>query len=89
MPLYRLLDNKYYLDAFNQAVFAKGARLLGGTFWKIGDQALIDGMGVNGSWKAVGWVASVLRLFQTGYIYHYAFGMIIGLVAMLYFVARI
>jgi NADH-quinone oxidoreductase subunit L len=89
MPLYRLLDNKYYLDAFNQAIFAKGALLLGGTFWKVGDQTLIDGVGVNGSWKAVGWVASVLRLFQTGYIYHYAFGMIIGLVAMIYFVARI
>ncbi len=89
MPLYRLLDNKYYLDAFNQAVFAKGARLLGGAFWRVGDQAIIDGAGVNGSWKAVGWIASVLRLFQTGYIYHYAFGMIVGLVAMIYFVARI
>jgi NADH-quinone oxidoreductase subunit L len=89
MPLYRLLDNKYYLDAFNQAVFAKGARLLGGGFWRLGDQVLIDGAMVNGSWKTVGWIASVLRLFQTGYIYHYAFGMIIGLVAMLYFVARI
>ncbi len=89
MPLYRLLDNKYYLDAFNQAVFAKGARLLGAGFWRMGDQAVIDGAIVNGSWKTVGWIASVLRLFQTGYIYHYAFGMIIGLVAMLYFVARI
>jgi NADH-quinone oxidoreductase subunit L len=89
MPLYRLLDNKYYLDAFNQVVFAKGAHLLGTIFWKAGDQTLIDGLGVNGSWKTIAWIASVLRLFQTGFIYHYAFGMIVGLVAMLYFVARV
>ena len=89
MPLYNLLDNKYYLDAFNQAVFARGARILGTGFWNFGDKKLIDGLLVNGSAQSVGWIASVLRLFQTGYIYHYAFGMIIGLVVMLYFVAKI
>jgi NADH-quinone oxidoreductase subunit L len=88
-PIYRLLDNKYYLDTFNQVVLVRGLRLLGTFFWKTGDQGLIDNLIVNGAWKTVAWVSSVIRLFQTGYIYHYAFGMIVGLVAMLYFVARI
>ena len=80
--LYRLLDNKYYLDRFNEVVFAGGARLLGAVLWKGGDVALIDGLAVNGSARVVGWVAAVSRLLQSGYIYHYAFGMIIGLLAM-------
>ncbi len=88
-PIYQLLDNKYYLDKFNQVVIVKGLRLLGTVFWKLGDQGLIDNLIVNGAWKTVAWVSSVIRLFQTGYIYHYAFGMIIGLVLMLYFVARV
>ena len=70
-------------------VIVKGLRLLGTVFWKLGDQGLIDNLIVNGAWKTVAWVSSVIRLFQTGYIYHYAFGMIIGLVLMLYFVARV
>ncbi len=80
--LYRLLDNKYYLDRFNEIFFAGGARLLGRGLWKGGDVALIDGLAVNGSARVVGWVAAVSRLLQSGYIYHYAFGMIIGLLAM-------
>jgi NADH-quinone oxidoreductase subunit L len=80
--LYRLLDNKYYLDRFNEIVFAGGARLLGRGLWKGGDVALIDGLAVNGSARVVGWIAAVSRLLQSGYIYHYAFGMIIGLLAM-------
>ena len=80
--LYRLLDNKYYLDRINEVVFAGGARLLGRGLWKGGDVALIDGLAVNGSARVVGWIAAVSRLLQTGYIYHYAFGMIIGLLAM-------
>jgi NADH-quinone oxidoreductase subunit L len=80
--LYRLLDNKYYLDRFNEVFFAGGARLLGRGLWKGGDVALIDGLAVNGSARVVAWVAAVSRLLQSGYIYHYAFGMIIGLLAM-------
>jgi len=80
--LYRLLDNKYYLDRINEFVFAGGARLLGRGLWKGGDVALIDGLAVNGSARVVGWVAALSRLLQSGYIYHYAFGMIIGLLIM-------
>ncbi|WUR11633.1 NADH-quinone oxidoreductase subunit L [[Empedobacter] haloabium] len=81
--LHTLLDNKYYMDAFNQAVFAKGARVLGNGLWQVGDRALIDGLLVNGSAKVVGWFSSLTRLAQTGYIYHYAFVMIIGILGFL------
>ncbi|WP_305823054.1 NADH-quinone oxidoreductase subunit L [Massilia brevitalea] len=85
-PLHTLLDNKYYMDKFNQAVFAGGARAIGGGLWKVGDRALIDGLIVNGSAKAVGWFALLTRKGQTGYIYHYAFVMIAGIAAtLLYF----
>jgi NADH-quinone oxidoreductase subunit L len=86
MPLYILLENKYYLDMFNHYILAKGALLIGNFFYKFCDQILIDGVMVNGSWKMVAWISSILRLFQTGYIYHYAFAMITGLIVMLYFV---
>ena len=86
-PLYTLLENKYYLDWFNENVLARGARGLGTVFWKVGDQKLIDGALVNGSWKLVAWVSGMVRRLQSGYIYHYAFGMIIGVfVLMTYFV---
>jgi len=86
-PLYKLLENKYYLDWFNENVIARGMRGLGTVFWKVGDQMLIDGAIVNGSWKFVGWVSSMVRRLQSGYIYHYAFGMILGIfVLMTYFV---
>jgi NADH-quinone oxidoreductase subunit L len=86
-PIYTLLENKYYLDWFNEHVIARGARALGMGLWKVGDQKLIDGALVNGSWKLVGWVSSVVRRLQSGYIYHYAFGMIIGVfVLMTWFV---
>jgi len=78
LPLYTLLDNKYYMDWFNENVIAKGARLLGVGLWKGGDEAVIDGAMVNGSARGVAWVAGVVRWFQTGYIYHYAFAMIVG-----------
>ncbi len=86
-PLYTLLENKYYFDWFNENVLARGTRVLGTGLWKGGDEALIDGALVNGSWKLVGWVSSVVRRLQSGYIYHYAFGMIIGVfLLMTYFV---
>ena len=83
MPLYTLLDNKYYFDKFNAVVFAGGARLLGRGLWKGGDQALIDGFMVNGSAHVVGWFAGLVKKLQTGYIYQYAFGMILGVAAFL------
>ncbi len=80
--LYTILDNKYYFDKFNEAVFAGGARLLGKGLWKGGDVAVIDGL-INGSAKSVGWIATVVRFFQTGHIYSYAFTMIIGVVVLM------
>ena len=86
-PVYTLLENKYYLDWFNENVLARGAKALGTGLWKIGDQKVIDGTLVNGSWKLVAWVSNIVRRLQSGYIYHYAFGMIIGVfVLMTYFV---
>jgi NADH-quinone oxidoreductase subunit L len=84
--VYRLLDNKYYLDRINEIVFAGGARLLGRGLWRGGDQVLIDGLAVNGSARLVGWLAGVLRVVQTGYLYHYAMAMLVGVaVALLLF----
>ncbi len=80
--LYRLLDNKYYLDRINEFVFAGGARKLGFGLWRGGDVGLIDGIAINGSAKVVGWIAGTARLLQSGYIYHYAFGMIIGILVL-------
>jgi NADH-quinone oxidoreductase subunit L len=82
--LYTLLDNKYYFDKFNQTVFAGGARLIGEGFWKYGDVAVIDGI-VNGAAKLVARIAALLRPVQTGYVYHYAFSMVVGLVLLLAF----
>jgi NADH-quinone oxidoreductase subunit L len=87
MPIFTLLENKYYLDWFNENVLARGARMLGTGLWKRGDQMVIDGWVVNGSWKLVGWVSGAVRKVQSGYLYHYAFAMILGiLVLMTYFV---
>ncbi|WP_342618170.1 NADH-quinone oxidoreductase subunit L [Rhodoferax sp. GW822-FHT02A01] len=86
-PIYTLLENKYYMDWFNENVLARGARGLGTGLWKGGDQMLIDGAVVNGSWKLVGWVSGGIRRIQTGYLYHYALAMILGIfVLMTYFV---
>ena len=86
-PIYRLLENKYYLDWINENIIARGARALGTGLWKGGDQALIDGALVNGSWKLVGRIAGAVRWLQSGYIYHYAFAMLLGIfVLMTYFV---
>jgi NADH-quinone oxidoreductase subunit L len=87
MPIYTLLENKYYLDWINENILARGARALGNGLWKAGDQFLIDGVVVNGSWKAVAWVSGVARRVQSGYLYHYALAMILGVfVLMTYFV---
>jgi NADH-quinone oxidoreductase subunit L len=80
--IYKLLDNKYYLDKINEVVFAKGAVAIGNGLWKEGDQAVIDGI-VNGSARSVAWFAGVIRFLQSGYIYHYAFAMILGMLGLL------
>ncbi|WP_313312163.1 NADH-quinone oxidoreductase subunit L [Pulveribacter sp.] len=86
-PVYTLLDNKYYLDWINENIVARGARGLGIALWKGGDQALIDGAVVNGSWKLVGRIGTVVRWMQSGYLYHYALIMILGVFALMtYFV---
>lgn len=86
-PVYTLLENKYYLDWINENIIARGARVLGTGLWQVGDRALIDGLVVNGSWKLVGWMAGVVRWMQSGYLYHYALLMILGIfVLMTYFV---
>ncbi|MQQ99183.1 NADH-quinone oxidoreductase subunit L [Glaciimonas soli] len=81
--IYTLLDNKYYLDKFNEVVFAGGARMIGRGLWNVGDRSLIDGLIVNGSAKAVNWFSKITRLWQSGYIYHYAFVMILGVLGFL------
>ena len=79
----RILENKYGFDDFNQRVFADGAVGTGNGLWKFGDVRVIDGLFVNGSARLVGWFAKLSRHLQTGYIYTYAFTMIIGLVLLL------
>jgi len=81
--IHSLLENKYYFDKINDFVFAGGARLLGKGLWRGGDVAIIDGLIVNGSARLVGWIATATRLFQTGYVYHYAFTMIIGVFVLM------
>ncbi|HQC80500.1 MAG TPA: NADH-quinone oxidoreductase subunit L, partial [Accumulibacter sp.] len=81
--LYKLLENKYYFDKFNEVVFAGGARLLGKGFWRGGDAGLIDGLIVGGAVRLVSLFSKLARLFQTGHIYHYAFTMIIGVFVLM------
>lgn len=83
MPIYTLFENKYYLDWINENILARGARALGTGLWKGGDQAIIDGALVNGSWKLVRGVAGVVRWVQTGFIFHYALVMILGVFALM------
>ena len=82
-PLIVIGENKYFMDWFNENVLAAGARLLGRGLWKGGDVAVIDGLLVNGSAKLVGLIGSLVRLFQTGYLYHYALVMILGVFALM------
>jgi NADH-quinone oxidoreductase subunit L len=84
----RVLDAKYGFDEFNQRVFAGGSRQLGHVLWRVGDKHLIDGFIVNGAAKSVGFVSSLVRHVQSGYLYHYAFAMIIGLWLLLTYFVR-
>ncbi len=82
-PVYKLLENKYYFDRFNEIVFAAGSRALGGGLSRVGDKALIDGFLVNGSAGLIGKFAAILRNLQTGQLYVYAFMMLIGVVSLI------
>ena len=82
-PLHSLLVNKYFLDDFNEKILARGTRWLATGLWKGGDQGLIDGWVVNGSWQMVGKVAMVARRLQTGFLYHYALLMILGMFGLI------
>jgi len=81
--VYTILERKYGFDEFNDWFFAGGARLLGRGLWKGGDVAVIDGLLVNGTARLVGRMAQVVRHFQSGYIYHYAFAMLIGVIVLM------
>jgi len=81
--LHKLFDNKYYMDDLYIKGFAGGGRLLGKGLWKQGDVNIIDGLIVNGSAAVVNWFAGVIRVVQTGHLYHYAFAMILGLLGLL------
>ncbi len=81
--IYTILDRKYGFDELYSFLFAGGARAVGTGLWKGGDVGIIDGVFVNGSARVISWVASVMRYFQSGYIYHYAFTMIIGILVLL------
>ena len=86
--LYRVMENKYGFDRFNEVVFAGGARAIGRVLWRAGDLAVIDGVVVNGAAKTIGLVSKTVRRVQSGYLYAYAFAMIVGLLVLLkYFVA--
>jgi len=81
--IHRVLVDAYGFDRFNDAFFAAGSRKLGHFFWQVGDVKGIDGVMVNGTANSIVRLASVLRNTQTGYLYHYAFTMILGLLLLL------
>lgn len=85
----QILENKYGFDAFNERIFAGGARLIGSKLWQIADMKIIDGAIVNGTAKLIGKLSGIVRQLQSGMIYHYAFAMIIGVFLMLTFFNKI
>jgi NADH-quinone oxidoreductase subunit L len=87
--IYNILDNKYGFDTFNAWFFAGGARALGGFFWRVVDVKIIDGFFVNGAAHLIGWFSTITRKWQSGYIYHYAFAMIIGVFALVTWFVRV
>jgi NADH-quinone oxidoreductase subunit L len=82
-PLYLALIHKYGFDGFNQKVLVRATRGLGWLFWRVGDATLIDGVAVDGSANSIGYFSRVMRHLQSGYVYHYAFAMITGLIVFL------
>jgi NADH-quinone oxidoreductase subunit L len=87
-PLVRILEDKYGMDRLWIDGFSAGGVRLGRLAWKYGDRGLIDGVFVNGSAWVVDRFAAVSRHVQSGYLYHYAFAMIVGLIALLWLVGR-
>ena len=81
----RILENKYYVDWIYENVFACGARVIGKGFWKGGDKGVIDGFIIGGSTKLVAGIAAISRKLQTGYVYHYAASMLIGVIVLISF----
>ena len=81
--IYTILDRKYGFDELYSWLFAGGARKVGTGLWRGGDVGVIDGIMVNGSARVVAWLAAVMRHLQSGYIYHYAFAMIFGILMLL------
>ncbi len=82
-PVYKLLINKYGFDAFNDLVFVRGGKAFGKLFYRVGDCMFIDGLLVNGTGKTIRWFAGKGRYLQTGYLYHYASVMVLGLIVFL------
>jgi NADH-quinone oxidoreductase subunit L len=87
-PLYALVERKYGFDELYAWLFAGGARNLGRSFWRAGDQTLIDGLMVNGSARVVGWFSGVIRLVQTGFVNQYAVAMLFGVLILTYWLWR-
>ena len=83
--LYNFLLNKWYFDELYQATFVRAAKLLGDLFWKGGDQKIIDGLGPDGVSAVSYAIGRRTGLFQTGYVYHYAFVMLLGVAGLLTF----
>ena len=81
--VHQILLRKYGIDELYQRVFASGGRSVGNFLWAFLDVKLIDGVAVNGTANLVGWISGIARRLQTGYVYHYAFAMIIGLVLLM------
>src|SRR6266511_975848 len=81
--LVTILEEKYGFDRFYDWFFAGGVRRFGNSLWRYGDVIVIDGLVVNGSARLVGWFSGAVRLIQSGFIYHYAFSMIIGVFVLL------
>jgi len=81
-PIHTFVFNKWFFDELYDAVFVKPAFRIGSGFWKIGDEAIIDGLGPNGIAQATQDTAQKAGVLQSGYLYHYAFAMLIGVVVM-------
>ena len=87
-PLYNFLLNKWYIDEIYDATIVRGARTLGDIFWKVGDQKIIDGFGPNGVASFMGGAAKRLSKLQSGYLFHYAFVMLLGVAVIIALVFR-
>ena len=83
LPLYNFLLNKWFIDELYEQIFIKPAKKMGSFFWKKGDQGIIDRFGPDGISKLIKKISDKASLFQTGFIYDYAFAMLIGLSILL------